>query len=130
MASAPISNEILRTSSKNRDQKDDLIRLDMSQVDPEEERELRWMFDLNLLPPMAFMYLCNALDKGNVGNAKTDGWDKFWDAYFFICEEIFRCTHPSSDDDWICEPLHANRTQIGFIQAALVDILGLDVSSE
>lgn len=21
-------------------------------------------------------YLCNALDKGNVGNAKTDGWDK------------------------------------------------------
>ncbi len=20
-------------------------------------------------------YLCNALDKGNVGNAKTDGWD-------------------------------------------------------
>ncbi|KNZ79001.1 hypothetical protein J132_07153 [Termitomyces sp. J132] len=22
------------------------------------------------------MYLCNALDKGNVGNAKTDGWDK------------------------------------------------------
>ncbi|KAL0576368.1 hypothetical protein V5O48_005627 [Marasmius crinis-equi] len=23
-----------------------------------------------------FRYLCNALDKGNVGNAKTDGWDK------------------------------------------------------
>lgn len=25
---------------------------------------------------MLHRYLCNALDKGNVGNAKTDGWDK------------------------------------------------------
>ncbi|KAF4623564.1 hypothetical protein D9613_001776 [Agrocybe pediades] len=51
-------------------------RLDMSQVSSEEERELRWIFDRNLILPLAFMYLCNALDKGNVGNAKTDGWDK------------------------------------------------------
>ena len=28
---------------------------------------------LRLVP---FRYLCNALDKGNVGNAKTDNWDK------------------------------------------------------
>lgn len=29
----------------------------------------------NYIPPKNFRYLCNALDKGNVGNAKTDGWD-------------------------------------------------------
>ncbi|KAF9475984.1 MFS general substrate transporter [Pholiota conissans] len=50
--------------------------VDLSNVPPEEEGRLRRIFDLNLLPPLAFMYLCNALDKGNVGNAKTDGWDK------------------------------------------------------
>ncbi|PPQ82059.1 hypothetical protein CVT25_014600 [Psilocybe cyanescens] len=90
MASDPISGEILESSSDSRDQKDDFLRLEMSQVTPQEERKLRWIFDLNLLPPLAFMfvkhfielstmgqvYLCNALDKGNVGNAKTDGWDK------------------------------------------------------
>ncbi|KDR84954.1 hypothetical protein GALMADRAFT_260658 [Galerina marginata CBS 339.88] len=42
----------------------------------QEETELRRTFDIHLLPPLAFMYLFNALDKGNVGNAKTDGWDK------------------------------------------------------
>ncbi|PFH54444.1 hypothetical protein AMATHDRAFT_72247 [Amanita thiersii Skay4041] len=42
----------------------------------DEERRLLRKFDLFLLPPLTFMYLCNALDKGNVGNAKTDGWDK------------------------------------------------------
>ena len=61
-----------------------------------EERRLRRKFDWLLLPPLTIMcvlavtawqyvrrclyilsrYLCNALDKGNVGNAKTDGWDK------------------------------------------------------
>ncbi|CAA7265832.1 unnamed protein product [Cyclocybe aegerita] len=54
----------------------DESELDMLQVYPHEEQALRWKFDLYLLPPLAFMYLCNALDKGNVGNAKTDGWDK------------------------------------------------------
>ncbi|KAF9457066.1 MFS general substrate transporter [Collybia nuda] len=43
---------------------------------PKEERRLRRKFDFFILPPLTFMYLCNALDKGNVGNAKTDGWDK------------------------------------------------------
>ncbi|KAJ8487512.1 hypothetical protein ONZ45_g14312 [Pleurotus djamor] len=42
----------------------------------EEERRLLRKYDLTLLPPLTLMYLCNALDKGNVGNAKTDGWDK------------------------------------------------------
>ncbi|RDB24141.1 hypothetical protein Hypma_008809 [Hypsizygus marmoreus] len=45
-------------------------------VMPSEERHLRRKFDFYLLPPLTLMYLCNALDKGNVGNAKTDGWDK------------------------------------------------------
>ncbi|KAL1736998.1 major facilitator superfamily domain-containing protein [Schizophyllum commune] len=41
-----------------------------------EERKLTRKYDFYLLPPLTIMYLCNALDKGNVGNAKTDGWDK------------------------------------------------------
>jgi len=45
-------------------------------VSPQEEARLRRKFDFYILPPLTFMYLCNALDKGNVGNAKTDGWDK------------------------------------------------------
>jgi len=43
---------------------------------PKEESRLRRKFDFFVLPPLTIMYLCNALDKGNVGNAKTDGWDK------------------------------------------------------
>ncbi|KAJ7125610.1 MFS general substrate transporter [Mycena crocata] len=42
----------------------------------DEELKLLRKFDFFILPPLAFMYLCNALDKGNVGNAKTDNWDK------------------------------------------------------
>ncbi|KAJ6509502.1 major facilitator superfamily domain-containing protein [Mycena vitilis] len=42
----------------------------------EEELKLLKKYDFFILPPLAFMYLCNALDKGNVGNAKTAGWDK------------------------------------------------------
>ncbi|KAG5721499.1 hypothetical protein E4T56_gene13225 [Termitomyces sp. T112] len=43
---------------------------------PEEQSRLKRKFDFFILPPLTIMYLCNALDKGNVGNAKTDGWDK------------------------------------------------------
>jgi hypothetical protein len=42
----------------------------------EHERALTWKFDLRMLPMLAVMYLFNALDKGNLGNAKTDGMDK------------------------------------------------------
>ncbi|KAF9535440.1 MFS general substrate transporter [Crepidotus variabilis] len=56
--------------------KEEEMSLDLTHIDLDEERRLRRKFDLHLLPPLAFMYLCNALDKGNVGNAKTDGWDK------------------------------------------------------
>jgi MFS family permease len=42
----------------------------------EHEKALCWKFDLRMLPMLALMYLFNALDKGNLGNAKTDGMDK------------------------------------------------------
>jgi MFS family permease len=43
---------------------------------PNFEHALCWKFDLRMLPMLAVMYLFNALDKGNLGNAKTDGMDK------------------------------------------------------
>lgn len=42
----------------------------------EHEAALTWKFDLRILPMLAISYLFNALDKGNLGNAKTDGMDK------------------------------------------------------
>ena len=42
----------------------------------EHEKALVLKFDLRILPMLALMYLCNALDKGNLGNAKTDGLEK------------------------------------------------------
>lgn len=42
----------------------------------EHEKRLCWKFDLRILPTLAIMYLFNALDKGNLGNAKTDGMDR------------------------------------------------------
>ncbi|KAK7058993.1 hypothetical protein VNI00_001617 [Paramarasmius palmivorus] len=47
-----------------------------STIAPAVERSLLRKCDFCILPPLTIMYLCNALDKGNVGNAKTDGWDK------------------------------------------------------
>ncbi|KAJ3779191.1 major facilitator superfamily domain-containing protein [Lentinula raphanica] len=44
--------------------------------DPAVQRSLLRKCDWFILPPLTLMYLCNALDKGNVANAKTDGWDK------------------------------------------------------
>lgn len=41
----------------------------------EHERRLALKMDLRLLPVLALMYLFNALDKGNLGNAKTDEMD-------------------------------------------------------
>jgi len=41
-------------------------------VDHHAERALCRKFDYRLLPVLAVMYLFNALDKGNLGNAKTD----------------------------------------------------------
>jgi hypothetical protein len=45
-------------------------------VDHHAERALCRKFDFRLLPVLALMYLFNALDKGNLGNAKTDNMEK------------------------------------------------------
>ncbi|KAI1499748.1 major facilitator superfamily domain-containing protein [Biscogniauxia marginata] len=45
-------------------------------VDPVAERKLLWKFDLRILPLLSVMYLFNALDKGNLGNAKTAGLEE------------------------------------------------------
>ncbi|KAK3939962.1 putative mfs transporter protein [Diplogelasinospora grovesii] len=42
-------------------------------VDHVAERKLCRKFDIRILPFLAVMYLFNALDKGNLGNAQTDG---------------------------------------------------------
>lgn len=41
----------------------------------EHEKRLALKFDVRILPMLALMYLFNALDKGNLGNAKTDKMD-------------------------------------------------------
>ncbi|GAP91593.2 putative major facilitator superfamily transporter [Rosellinia necatrix] len=45
-------------------------------IDPAAERALCRKFDFRLLPVLAIMYLFNALDKGNLGNAETAGLSK------------------------------------------------------
>ena len=45
-------------------------------LDPAAEKRLVWKFDLHILPVLAVMYLFNALDKSNLGNAKTAGLEK------------------------------------------------------
>lgn len=44
-------------------------------IDHHAERALCRKFDYRLMPVLACMYLFNALDKGNLGNAKTAGFD-------------------------------------------------------
>ena len=41
----------------------------------EHEKRLVLKFDVRILPILALMYLANALDKGNLGNAKTNGME-------------------------------------------------------
>ncbi|KAF3491955.1 MFS transporter [Arthroderma uncinatum] len=45
-------------------------------VDHKAERALCSKLDIQLLPVLAVMYLFNALDKGNIGNAQTNGLSK------------------------------------------------------
>ena len=44
-------------------------------LDHKAERALCRKLDIRLLPVLAFMFLLNGLDKGNLGNAKTAGMD-------------------------------------------------------
>lgn len=90
----------------------------VTEVPRDEELRLLRKFDWLLLPPLTFMYvyamisgtwrwriypdryLCNALDKGNVGNAKTDGWDKvdFRPSRVYYCHWLLIIGH--SFDGW------------------------------
>ncbi|KAI1264881.1 major facilitator superfamily domain-containing protein [Xylariaceae sp. FL1019] len=54
-------------------QNDDVASEIAQVVDSAAERALCRKFDFRLLPVLAFMYLFNALDKGNLGNAQTAG---------------------------------------------------------
>lgn len=45
-------------------------------IDAAAERRLVWKFDLHILPILSVMYLFNALDKANLGNAKTNGLEE------------------------------------------------------
>ncbi|OQE19013.1 hypothetical protein PENSTE_c016G02803 [Penicillium steckii] len=61
-------------------------------VDHKAERRLCRRFDIRLLPILAVMYLFNALDKGNLGNAETDGMTKdlnFKDNQYNLLLSIF-----------------------------------------
>ena len=42
-------------------------------IDRKAERALLLKFDMRILPLLTIMYLFNALDKANLGNAKTAG---------------------------------------------------------
>lgn len=55
---------------------EDVLAAEVAVVDPVAERQLVWKYDLRILPVLAIMYLFNALDKSNLGNAKTAGLTK------------------------------------------------------
>jgi len=69
------SNELQRTTSIVSDSKGNTIitREDGETFTISEQAEcaLVWKFDIRILPLLALMYLFNALDKSNLGNAKT-----------------------------------------------------------
>ncbi|KAM0435990.1 hypothetical protein ACHAPT_002882 [Fusarium lateritium] len=61
-------------------------------IDPEEERRVVRKIDLRVLPLLFFMYLFNALDRNNLGAAKTDGIDvdlKFTKYEYNILVSVF-----------------------------------------
>ncbi|KAH6606147.1 hypothetical protein Trco_005300 [Trichoderma cornu-damae] len=54
-------------------QKDGMMEETARVTDHPAERALCFKFDIRILPVLAIMYLFNALDKGNLGNAQTKG---------------------------------------------------------
>ncbi|KAL6870355.1 major facilitator superfamily domain-containing protein [Trichoderma novae-zelandiae] len=54
-------------------QKEGFVEETARVVDHPAERALCFKFDIRILPVLAIMYLFNALDKGNLGNAQTKG---------------------------------------------------------
>nr|GAT44163.1 MFS general substrate transporter [Mycena chlorophos] len=72
----------MESASKSLQMDDDIERKSVSPDNDSElveftrEEELRLLrkFDFFILPPLAVMYLANALDKGNISNAQTAGF--------------------------------------------------------
>ncbi|EQL02944.1 Major facilitator superfamily transporter [Ophiocordyceps sinensis CO18] len=61
-------------------------------VDRAAERSLCFKFDVRILPVLAVMYLFNALDKGNLSNAQTNGLGRdlgFKDGQYNLVVSIF-----------------------------------------
>ncbi|KID78197.1 uncharacterized protein G6M90_00g040020 [Metarhizium brunneum] len=61
-------------------------------VDHAAERSLCFKFDFRILPVLVVMYLFNALDKGNLGNAQTNGLSQnlnFKDGQYNLVVSIF-----------------------------------------
>ncbi|OAA70694.1 Major facilitator superfamily transporter [Cordyceps fumosorosea ARSEF 2679] len=61
-------------------------------IDHAAEKSLALKFDFRILPVLAVMYLFNALDKGNIGNAQTKGLSKdlnFKDGQYNLIISIF-----------------------------------------
>ncbi|KAI0976844.1 major facilitator superfamily transporter [Xylaria arbuscula] len=73
-------NDVVSSSKKSSDDAEshrETIAGEMAHViDAAAERALCRKFDFRLLPVLAVMYLFNALDKGNLGNAQTAGLSK------------------------------------------------------
>ncbi|PGH02173.1 hypothetical protein AJ80_08896 [Polytolypa hystricis UAMH7299] len=83
-----ISNDVSVHSTHEAGMNDDVARV----VDHKAERIISRKFDMRLLPVLAVMYLFNALDKGNLGNAQTDGLStdlKFKDGQYNLLLSIF-----------------------------------------
>ncbi len=68
-------DEDVKTMSMDGGETADMLDTPMV-IDHKAERALVWKFDQRLLPVLAVMYLFNALDKSNLGNAKTAGLEK------------------------------------------------------
>ncbi|EFQ34499.1 major facilitator superfamily transporter [Colletotrichum graminicola] len=75
-------------STKSRDYDDDVVQV----IDKAAERRLCRKLDFRILPVLAVMYLFNALDKGNLGNAETEGLStdlNFKDGQYNLIVSIF-----------------------------------------
>lgn len=74
------SDSLERTNSVTKDARGNTIITrddgEIFTIDEKAERALVWKFDIRILPLLALMYLFNALDKSNLGNAKTAGLEK------------------------------------------------------
>ena len=80
-----MSDGALKASSRDSSLKQSIRETELNPPQPtpqdhvqtfEHEKRLVLKFDVRILPVLALMYLANALDKGNLGNAKTNGMEK------------------------------------------------------